>query len=120
MDKPRAAQLALYGLGMPAVPPEIEERPNLSGQCDAITADGEIIDLKTRYRDVFDILCDEPARKGTAPVGKMTKAEKKLAKKQRIKGRLAIQAAMVRVDGYFAALHPDTQANLRKMLRDEK
>jgi hypothetical protein len=97
--------MALLGLGMPGV----------AVAADAITADGDAIDdlLKSRYRDVFDIMCDEPARKGTAPVGKMTKAEKKLAKKQRIKGRLAIRAAMVRVEGYFAAIHPGA-------LKDEK
>lgn len=102
MDRARlsAAQIALYCGGMPAIPPEIEGLPNRSGEFDAMTEDGQLIDLKTRYRDVFDIVSDEP-RKGTPPVGKMTKAEKKLAKKQRIKGRLLIQEARKRVQQFF-------------------
>jgi hypothetical protein len=104
MDRSRlsAAQLALYAHGMPAIPGAIEGLPNLSGECDAMTADGEPIDFKFLRDHAFSL--DEPMRRrgnGTAPSGKMTKAEKKRAKKQRIKGRLAIQAAVERNQRFF-------------------
>jgi predicted transglutaminase-like cysteine proteinase len=63
-----------------------------SAQPDLVSEDGSAIDLKTRYRDVFDIMADEVRRprKGNDE-RKLTKAEKKRLKKLRTRMNVAIQ-----------------------------
>lgn len=82
------------------VPMSAELFEKLRGSVDGISRDGRnVIDYK--YLDLGELVEPREQRKGTAPTGKMTKAEKKLAKKQRIKGRLLIQEARARVQKFF-------------------